>query len=105
MIREDGQGLRSRVGQLWPPGLEGPDHFTDTMDVAGPLGPAWTRRTRSATVTPFVDILREGVRVPRDPDGASRFLTRVWVINSFRTFVSSAVFTAGWPVSGDFRVT
>jgi len=32
-----------RGGHMWPPGLEGPDTFTDTMDVAGPLGPAWKR--------------------------------------------------------------
>jgi hypothetical protein len=37
------QGLRSRGGHVWPPCLEGPDRFTDTMDVAGPLGPAWMR--------------------------------------------------------------
>ena len=85
---QDGQRLRSRGGHVWPPHLEGPDRFVDTMDVAGPSGPAWMRRCRSrrwlkwclspqmgvdirsATgphsqcncVTPFVDILREGLR-------------------------------------------
>jgi hypothetical protein len=42
-LPQDGQGLRSRGGHVWPPGLEGPDTFTDTMDVTGPLGPAWKR--------------------------------------------------------------
>ena len=37
------QGLRSRGGHVWPPCLEGADCFMDTMDVVGPLGPAWMR--------------------------------------------------------------
>ena len=41
--REGGQGLRSRGGHVWPPCLDGPDTFTDTMDEAGPPGPAWKR--------------------------------------------------------------
>ena len=43
VVPEDGQGLRSRGVHEWPPCLEGPDTFTDTMDVAGPLGSAWMR--------------------------------------------------------------
>jgi hypothetical protein len=38
-LTQDGQGLRSRGGHVWPPGLEGPDTFKDTLDVAGPSGP------------------------------------------------------------------
>jgi hypothetical protein len=47
VLPQDGQGLRSRGGHVRPPGLEGPDSFRDTMDMAGPLGPAWMRRCLS----------------------------------------------------------
>jgi hypothetical protein len=87
-LPQDGQGRRSRGGHVWPPCLDGPDTFTDTMDEAGPLGrpgsasvfppDRWSTRAESSggramrrgevgrtpckCVTPFVDILREGLR-------------------------------------------
>ena len=46
-LPQGGQGRRSRGGHVWPPGLDGPGTFTDTMDEAGPLGPAWKRLCHS----------------------------------------------------------
>ena len=42
-LPQGGQGRSSRGGHVWPPDLDGPVTFTDTMDEAGPLGPAWKR--------------------------------------------------------------
>jgi hypothetical protein len=42
-LPQGGQGRRSRGGHVWPPDLDGPVTFTDTMDEAGPLRPAWKR--------------------------------------------------------------
>ena len=54
------QGLRSRGGHVWPPCLEGPDRFMDTMDVAGPLGPAWMRLCLLSRYTDQLDcVLRK----------------------------------------------
>lgn len=61
-----GQGRRSRGAHVWAPCLEGPGPSQeDTMDVAGPSGPAWMRlvlfhRWRSTGAVPQDGARRDG---------------------------------------------